>query len=93
LVRANVEQPWESDSEWSLSHPPISPKANFFTIFDKVSSSQLKEMFNFIDATPKLGASLTSGSKDVISIEVFGLKQLKTKENYILQGQIVSKSI
>jgi hypothetical protein len=75
LISTNVEQPWESDSEWSLSHPPVSPKTDPFTIFNKVSSSQLKEMFNFINTMPKLGASLTSCSKDVISIKVFGLKQ------------------
>jgi hypothetical protein len=79
LISANVEQPWESDSEWSLSHPPISPEANLLTIFNKVSSSQLKEMLNFINTTPKLGASLTGGSKDVVSIKVFGLKKFKPK--------------
>jgi hypothetical protein len=79
LIRANVEQPWESDSEWSLSHPPVSPKANLFTIFNNVSSSQLKEMFDFINTTPKLGASLASGSKDIISVKVLGLKKLKPK--------------
>jgi hypothetical protein len=51
LVITNVEKPWESDSKWSISHPPISPEANLLTIFNEVFSSQLKEMLNFINTT------------------------------------------
>jgi hypothetical protein len=79
LIGADVEQPWEPDRDWGLSHPPVSPKANPFTIFNSVSSSQLKEMFDFVYTTPELGASLASGSKDVISVKVLGLKKLKPK--------------
>jgi hypothetical protein len=38
-----------------------------------ISSPQLKEVFNFIDAAPELGTSLTSCSKDVVCVKVFGL--------------------
>jgi hypothetical protein len=77
LIGANVEQSREPDGEWSLSHPPISPKGNLFPIFNRVSSFQLKEMFDFVYTTPELRASLARGSKDVISVKVLGLEKLK----------------
>jgi hypothetical protein len=77
LIGANVEQSREPDGEWSLSHPPISPKGNPFTIFNRVSSSQLKEMFDFVYTTPELRASLARSSKDVITVNVLGLEKLK----------------
>jgi hypothetical protein len=77
FVSTNVEKPWESDSKWSISHAPISPKANFLTIFNVVFSSQLKEMLNFINIAPELRASLTGCSKDVISVKVLGLQKFE----------------
>jgi hypothetical protein len=77
LIGANVEQPREPDGEWSLSHPPVSPKGNPFPIFNRISSSQFEEMFDFVYTTPELRASLARSSKDVISVEVLGLKKFK----------------
>jgi hypothetical protein len=77
FVKTNVKKSWVSDSKWSISHPPISPEANFLTIFNMVFSSQLKEMLNFINITPELGASLAGSSKDVISVKVLGLQKFE----------------
>jgi hypothetical protein len=77
LIRANVEQSREPDGEWSLSHPPVSPEGNLFPIFNRVSSSQLKEMLDFVYTMPELRTSLARGSEDVISVKVLGLEKLK----------------
>jgi hypothetical protein len=77
FVKTNVKKSWESDSKWSISHPPISPEANFLTIFNVVFSSQLKEMLNFINITPELGASLAGSSKYVICVKVLGLQKFE----------------
>jgi hypothetical protein len=79
FVRADVKKPWKSDSKWSISHPPISPEADFLPIFNMVFSSQLKEVLNFINVMPELRSSLTSSSKDVISVKVFGLQKFEPK--------------
>jgi hypothetical protein len=79
FVRADVEEPWESAGKWSISHPPISPETDFLPIFNMVFSSQLKEVLNFINVTPELRTSLTSCSKDVIRVKVFGLQKFEPK--------------
>jgi hypothetical protein len=77
LIGADVEQSGEPDGEWSISHPPIGPEGNLFPVFNRVSSSQLKEMLDFVYTTPELRASLARGSKDVISVNVLSLEELK----------------
>jgi hypothetical protein len=77
LVRGDIKKSWEFDSKWGISHPPVSPERSFLPIFHMISSPQLKEVLNFIDAAPELGTSLTRSSKNVVCVKVLGLKELK----------------
>jgi hypothetical protein len=48
FIRGNIKKSWEPDGKRAISHPPVSPKGNFLPILHVISSSQLKEVFNFV---------------------------------------------
>jgi hypothetical protein len=54
LVMTYTEKPREPLFEGHLSHPTIRPKASAISALDDMGSTQLEEVFDFMEAAPKL---------------------------------------
>jgi hypothetical protein len=54
LVMTDTEKPREPLFEGHLSHPTIRPKASAISALDDMGSTQLEEVFDFMEAAPKL---------------------------------------
>jgi hypothetical protein len=66
LGGANVEQQRESIFHSSVSRPRIHPKLRAATIHNHILRTQLKQVFDFMEATPKLRAPSARVGKNII---------------------------
>jgi hypothetical protein len=85
---ANVKEPRKSESQGTLPKPPICPEEDLLPRAREEFRPQLEKMFDFMNTSPELRATLAVSGKDVVHIHIFCPKKLKPQIVMLIRVKI-----